>query len=122
MGNKPVIKLEQKYQYSVILAQNIDISQFPMSACLTGTQMTHDHMDKHMNLLQKHKSLVNFQPLTLSVIISQFLQDLYLSYHQYAQYSQSDHEFIKINVSSACWFVLSSVWLFVLLPQQQVDS
>ena len=64
----------------------------------------------------------NFQSLTLPLVISQFFQELKLTYHQRAQVSQGNHEFIKRKFSSACWFVLSSVWLFLLLPQQQVDT
>lgn len=82
--------------------------------------MAHEHViwiDENMNLLQKHKSLVNFQPMTLPLIISQFLQDLKLTYHQRARFSQGNHEFIKRNVSSARWFMLSSAQLSVLLPQ-----
>lgn len=87
--------------------------------------MTRDHaiwIDIHMNPLQKHKSPLNFQPVTLPLTISEFPQDFTLTHYQRAQFSQGNHEFVTGNFSSAGWFVLSSIWLFVLLPQQQVDS
>lgn len=112
MGNKLVIKLNRNIHVSSYLHKIgrwqpvSDVSLFDMYS----NDPDHPYGEK------------NFQPLTLRLVISQFLQDLKLTNHQCAQVSQGNHEFIKRNFSSACWFVLSSVWLFLLLPQQHVDS